>query len=279
MNPGLIILLVAGGALVFFFWVAIQVRTNSNPSPSYDFYGAGGGVPMDSVDVGVLRIAIDGRARKFVQGELAKIAKLADTATSEGRHTMLREVTLLLRRVRDAWVYGGAVNEPMRSMDNAKLAFDQHVNDARARFMHETVANEQGKLTSGDAPEFTPRSHEGEGLILVTIVVASNTELFTVASIGDGEHLRLALEAASNRTASDLVAIEIVWQPSEENDRLSSIELEAKYPRPDLIPIRGALVGKEFCTYCGGPYPAELVSCPHCGAPAVGHDTAMPRAA
>jgi hypothetical protein len=50
------------------------------------------------------------------------------------------------------------------------------------------------------------------------------------------------------------------------------MELEAKYPRPDLIPIQGALVGNTFCSYCGGPFPAELVSCPHCGAPAPGRE-------
>jgi len=223
---------------------------------------------FEGVDVGVMRIAIDGRARKFVQTELARIAKVADTATEEGRLTMLREVTLLLRRVRDAWVYGGAVNEPMRSLDAAKAAFDGHVDDARSRFQHETVSNVQGVKTSAAAPEYTRRSDEGEGVILVSIIVAARTELFTITQIGDGEELRKALEAASHRPATDLVAIEIIWEPSEENDRMSSIELEAKYPRPDLIPITGALVGKTFCTYCGGPYPAELVSCPHCGAPA-----------
>jgi hypothetical protein len=108
--------------------------------------------------------------------------------------------------------------------------------------------------------------------------VAARTELFTVAHIGSGEDLRKALEAASHRPASDLVAIEIIWQPAEDADRLSSMELEAKYPPPELIPITGALVGKTFCTYCGGPFPAELVSCPHCGAPAR-EDPAAPRAA
>jgi hypothetical protein len=89
-----------------------------------------------------------------------------------------------------------------------------------------------------------------------------------VKNIGTGEDLRTALEGAPHRAASDLVAIEIVWQPSEETDRMSSMELEAKYPHPELIPIANALVGKTFCEYCGGPFPAELVSCPHCGAPA-----------
>ncbi len=236
---------------------------------TYNLTGHLGTVDDDygSTDVTVLRVALDGRARKFVQAELSRIAKTADTRTAVGRHAMLAEVTLMLRRVRDAWVYGGAVNEPMRTSSGAKITFDKHVRDARARFRDETIRNADGTVTTKPAPEHTPRSHEGDGLILVSIIVAARTELVTVKHIGDGEDLRKALEAASLRSPSELIAIEIVWQPSEDADRLSSIELEAKYPHPDLIPIQGALVGKTFCAYCSGPYPAELITCPHCGAP------------
>jgi uncharacterized membrane protein len=227
-------------------------------------------VPIDAVDVSVLRVAIDGRARKFVQSELARIGKLADTSTPEGRATMLREVALTLRRLRDAWVYAGAVNEPMRALTSQKEVFDRYCNDARARYREETVRNEQGVKTATPAGSYTPRTDEGAGLILVSIIIAARRELFTVREIGSGADLTSALEAAGTLDASTLVAVEIVWQPSEDNDRMSSLELEAKYPRPELIPLTNALVGKVFCTYCGGPYPAELVSCPHCGAPAAG---------
>lgn len=230
--------------------------------------------PMDAVDVTVLRIAIDGRARKFVQTELKRIAQAADTGTAGGRVIMLREVALMLRKLHDAWVYGGAVNEPMRSIQQAKTVFDRHVDDARARFREETIRNEQGSITRTQASEYSPRSDEGAGLILVTLVVAARRELFTVQRIGSGDDLRQALESASQMSPTSLVAIEIIWQPSEDEDRLSSMELEAKYPRPDLIPIQNALVGKTFCSYCGGPFPAELVSCPHCGAPAPGREKA-----
>jgi uncharacterized membrane protein len=226
--------------------------------------------PIDSVDVSVLRIAVDGRARKFVQTELKQIADTTDTSTKDGRTAMLRQVALLLRRLKDAWVYGGAINEPMRDLGGAKPVFDRYVDDARSRFREETVRNEQGKKTATSASSYTPRSDEGAGLILVSIIVAARRELFTVNRIGNGDDLRQALDAASQLTPASLVAIEIVWQPSEDADRLSSMELEAKYPRPDLIPIQGALVGKTFCSYCAGPFPAELVTCPHCGAPAPG---------
>src|SRR4029079_4759522 len=113
---------------------------------------------------------------------------------------------------------------------------------------------------------------EGQGLLLVSLVIAARRELFTVTRIGNGDDLRAALEAASQLAPTALVAIEVIWQPSEDEDRLSSLELEARYPRPDVIPIQGALVGKMFCDHCGGPFPAELVSCPHCGAPAPGRE-------
>jgi uncharacterized membrane protein len=226
--------------------------------------------PIDTVDVSVLRIAVDGRARKFVQTELKQIADTTDTSTKDGRTAMLRQVALLLRRIKDAWVYGGAVNEPMRDLSGSKSVFDRYVDDARARFREETIRNEQGQKTQAAASTYTPHSDEGAGLILVSIIVAARRELFTVNKIGNGDDLRQALDAASQLTPATLVAIEIVWEPSEDDDRLSSMELEAKYPRPDIIPIQGALVGKTFCAYCAGPFPAELVTCPHCGAPAPG---------
>jgi len=267
LPPGVAFFLLIGICAVWFIAAAMKSSMSSDVNAPLSM-GLGDYTPIDSVDVTVLRIAVDGRARKFVQSELKRIGGIADTKTAEGRATMLREVALLLRRLRDAWVYGGAVNEPMRDLSGAKPVFDQYVMDARARFREETVRNEQGTKTATAASAYTPRSEEGAGLILVSIVIAARRELFTVNAIGTGDDLRQALDAASQLTPANLVAIEIVWQPSEDEDRLSSMELEAKYPRPDLIPITGALVGKTFCTYCGGPFPAELVSCPHCGAPA-----------
>jgi uncharacterized membrane protein len=278
-GPSVFVWLMIGLAVVIIVFAAYRMMRPRDNDASWAGMPFVDAAPVDAVDVSVLRVAIDGRARKFVQAELARIAKVADTATDEGRLAMLREVALLLRRVRDAWVYGGAVNEPMRSMNAAQAVFDGHVDDARVRFTHETISNVQG-VKSGIAPEdSTPRSDQGAGVILVSIIVAARSELFTVAHIDNGEDIRKALEAAAHRSASDLVAIEVVWMPSEDDDRMSSIELEAKYPRPDLIPIRDALVGKTFCDYCGGPFPAELVSCPHCGAPTAGHPHAEAKAA
>jgi uncharacterized membrane protein len=224
--------------------------------------------PSGKVDVSVLRVAIDGRARKFIQTELKQIAHSCDTSTTEGRVAMITRVAVLLRKVKDAWVYGGARNEPSAQIGMMKPIFDRHVDDARTRFERETISNVQGTKRRDDPGDLSWRSDEGEGLILVSIILAARGELYTVSSIADGEDLRKALEAILYIDERQLVAVDVVWMPAEENDRMSSIELVAKYPHPDLIAIRGALVGKAFCTYCSGPFPAELQTCPHCGAPA-----------
>jgi uncharacterized membrane protein len=175
---------------------------------------------------------------------------------------------VLLRKVKDAWVFGGAHNEQSGPIGRMKPIYDRHVDDARTRFRRETISNVQGQQRRDAPGDLTWRSDEGEGLILVSIILAARGELYTVSQIGDGEDLRRALEALMYISADQLVAVDVVWMPSEEHDRMSSLELAASYPRPDLIPIRGALVGKAFCTYCAGPFPAELQTCPHCGAPA-----------
>jgi hypothetical protein len=193
-----------------------------------------------NIDVTVLRFGVDATPGKFVSSELERLTKQLDATTEDGRSKLLREIGLTLRRVRAGWIYGGAVNEPMRSLGEAKGVFAKHIDDARLR----------GESTAGT------------GIVVITVVVVARGELLTVDSI-DAEHLRRALEAAAYRDAADIIDIGVVAA------RCASVqELEAQYPRPHLVPLTVVGIDKTFCTYCGGPLPADLVGCPHCGAPA-----------
>lgn len=193
-----------------------------------------------NVDVTVLRFAIDASPGKFVSTELERLTKQFDATTAEGRSQLLREIGLALRRVRAGWIYGGAVNEPMRSLGEAKAVFAKHIDEARLR----------GEATAGI------------GIVVITIVVAARGELLTVDNI-DAEHLRRALEAASYRDASEIIDVGVVAARC-----ASAQELEARYPRPHLVPLMAVGTDKTFCSYCGGPFPIGLVACPSCGAPA-----------
>lgn len=245
--------------LAFAMFIAVNMKRRGQ--------GAGGHAmgPGGAIDVTVLRVVVDWRERKFIQSELDRIARSADTRTAPGLVRMLREVTVVLRRVRDAWLYAGIVNaKPMRAPE-AEAWFQQHAQDARTRFRQELIRNAEGAMATRTAGELDARSEEGEGLVLITLIVAARGHLLDFHDLADAEQVRRCLESLGSLTSVALTAVEIVWSPAAENDRMSSAELERLYP--DVQKIRGSsLAGRIHCTYCGGPFPAELLSCPHCGA-------------
>lgn len=173
-----------------------------------------------STDVSVLGIAVDNSVAKFVQDGLARLPSDA---------TKMRELGLLLRRVRDAWLAAGVINEPVRRDDEAMAVFAKHVANVRA-------------LQS-----------TGGAMLLVTIVVAAHGELATVSNAAAAEEVRRALESAAYR--DDIVALEVITTGI--GDLL-----------PGMVRLTTSLAGKIVCKSCGAPFPAELVDCPHCGAPA-----------
>jgi hypothetical protein len=56
---------------------------------------------------------------------------------------------------------------------------------------------------------------------------------------------------------------------------MSSAELEQHYPDLTLIDP-ASIAGRVFCSYCRGPFPMELLKCPHCGAPVDSKDGGPP---
>ncbi len=236
--------------------IGAKIFTSRRPSewtPPVEYPSA----PAGSVDVTALRIGIDGRASKFVRTELEAIAKTYADNTAETRARKLREVSVMLRRVRDSWIYGGANNEPMRPPAEAFTMFAKHVDEARSR-----VRGGSQSITSHGPPV---------SLILVSVIVVARGELMTVTELATGEDLRRALESAAHRAPDEILALEVVWIP-EGDAQVSSIDLESVYRRSELHPLEGAVVGKVFCKFCNGPFPGELVSCPHCGGPAPGRE-------
>ena len=110
------------------------------------------------------------------------------------------------------------------------------------------------------------RAEEGEGTVVVTIVLASRRPMQGF-HLADAAQVRAALSDRGALQGAQLVALEVIWSPAAENDRMSTAELEAVYPELKLIDPN-SIAGRIFCTYCNGPFAAELISCPHCGAPA-----------
>ena len=262
----LIVLLVGGGFILLVKLAGARATSIAIPNDLYD--GSGGGSHGSSfasrMDVTALKLGIDWRARQFVQKELERIAKTCDTSSKPGLMKMLRETTTVLRRVMPSWLYAGATNARPTAAANAERMFRREAQEARSRFQQELIRNVDGQVSASQAHGSIALSEEGEGIVVVTVVVAAREELIDIHDPENSESMRRALEALGSMPQGSLVAVEIVWSPAEEDDRMSSAELEVLYP--ELHRIRGSTVaGRVFCSFCSGPYPAELVSCPHCG--------------
>jgi uncharacterized membrane protein len=227
--------------------------------------GGAAGATVGRIDVSVLRLGLDWRARPFVQQELARIASVADTRTHHGLLQMLREVALLLRRTRDSWIYAGVVNSAPLAPGYAEQLFRAEVGRARAGFRHELIRAADGAVTTAAAPsDLGPRAEEGPGLVVITVAVAAGTPLIDFHDPANAEEVRRWLEAISQLHTGSLNAVEVIWTPAVDQDRMSSVELETFYPEMKRIRSE-TIVGSTECRYCRGRFPAELLSCPHCG--------------
>ncbi len=249
-----------------------QMRARRNLS------GMGGGTYAPShgargwgqVDISAIQLGIDWRARRDLQAHLERMARSGQTGTPAGLANLLRETVLSIRRAELSWLYTAVANYHPMSAASAEGIFRQLGVDARSRFRQEVVRNVDGQKTSQQADAMRARPEEGEGVVVITLIVAARREILDVLQAQDAAKIKALLDdmvAVANPQM--LVAMEVIWSPAAENDRMSTAELESLYPHLKKIDER-SIAGRIFCDYCKGPYAAELLNCPHCGAPAPG---------
>jgi uncharacterized membrane protein len=228
------------------------------------------------VDISAVRLGIDWRARRELQAKLERLARSGRTSTKAGLAELLRETVLELRRAELSWLYCNVANYHPMSSAQAEGIFRQLSVEARSKFREELVRETDGQRSSREASALRARPEEGEGVVVITLIVAAKREILDVTAVDDAGRIKALLDdltAVANPYS--LVAMEVVWSPAAEDDRMSTAELEAVYPNLKKIDER-SVAGRVFCSYCRGPFAAELLRCPHCGAPAPGADAAQP---
>ncbi len=227
----------------------------------------GGYLGPNAMYVSAISLGLDWRARAALQAHLKRLAETGDTHSPAGLAQLLSEVVLALRRNELSWLYAAYRDEGSLAPANAQPTFGRLAQDYRSRFRSEVVrAAGGGAVVRADAPAMAAQESEGEGTVVVTIVVAARRPLQSF-HLDDANQIRAALSDRGALLPQQLVALEVIWSPAEENDRMSSAELEAVYPELKLIDPN-SIAGRIFCAYCKGPFAAELLNCPHCGAPA-----------
>jgi uncharacterized membrane protein len=216
----------------------------------------------NGIDLVSVQIAVDWRARPAMQRELARLAHGA-TRSHRGLHRLLRATVHALRAERLSWLYASVKDHRPMSPPIAESTFQRLASSARAAFEDEVVRAIDGTVQTIDGGPRTAREEEGAGVVVVTIVAASHAEIVDVRA-SDARAVDRVLAALEALEADDLVALEVVWTPALEEDRLSTAELEVQHPELQKLTDIG---GRVICGYCGGPYAMELAKCPHCGGP------------
>ena len=177
-----------------------------------------------------------------------------------------RETAQLLSQHLDAaYMTQHALSEGI-AMQTAQQYFDAAVSDARGRFIVETMRNDAGGVRKVTGPKVTARAEEGGGFVVVTIVVGRRGGFFGFQPPTSRPALAQDLQAILQGDAN-LNAMEVIWQPSDQNDVMSSAEMAQVFK--ELRPIDpDARVPRRACAYCKSVFAAELHTCPNCGAPA-----------
>lgn len=255
-----VFLFVFGGLVIFFLVLAPFAK--SQPGP--------GGAVGSEMFLSSLVLGIDWHARRELQGKLAALAAEGLGGTPEGRARMLREVVLALERAELSWLYVACDEPESLSSAAAQPAFLAACHKARSRFHRELIRNEGGEVTTEAAVPMTIRPEEGAGTVVVSLILVARRPLAGRTGMADAAEISAALADRAAVTSLELVAIEVAWSPAAEDDRMSTAELEQHYPELLLIDPQ-SIAGRIFCSYCGGVFAMELLSCPHCGAAVESH--------
>ena len=259
-------------AFGFLAYMVFTRRRSSSPVVMHAVPDAFAHVPPNLLyDVSALTIAIDWRARRTVQEQLASMRAhpnhphaTPDIASgrAESRAELLetlRRTANLLKEQRVAWLYAGGRDVPPAIQSVAQARFQEMVADLRTRYRHE--------LRGEDWVGTKPKPEEGEGVVVVSIVVAARGDLFALERADRADAVERHLDRLAD-AGLELQAFEVIWSPAAEDDRMSTAELAVVYPElTKLDPTSAA--GRVFCGHCNAPYAGELESCPACGAPRI----------
>ncbi|MEC8441751.1 MAG: DUF1517 domain-containing protein [Cyanobacteriota bacterium] len=178
-------------------------------------------VNMIQVQVGLLASA------KSLQDDLRGLAASSDTSTSTGLQRLLQESTLALLRQPELWVYANAESGKV-PFNNAEATFNRLSMNERSKLDAELTSNVGGRSLSTVSASIGEADATSE-FIVVTLLVAS-TASATLKGANTGEDLRQTLRILGSTASSELMALEVIWQPEGRGDVLSAEELLTAYP-------------------------------------------------
>ncbi|KAH7280035.1 hypothetical protein KP509_37G049500 [Ceratopteris richardii] len=172
-----------------------------------------------------LQVGLLGMARSLQQ-DLDRIAERADTSTPDGLHYILTETVLSLLRHPDYCISGYSSADVKRNSESGEKLFNELSLEERAKFDEETIVNVNSIFRRGPSK---PSSGFNNEYIVVTVLVAAEGE-FKLPAINSNLDLKEALRKLGSIPKDQVLAVEVLWTPQDQNDTLSERELLRDYP-------------------------------------------------
>ena len=166
---------------------------------------------------------------RSLQRDLQTSANTASTDTVTGLASALQDVVMALMRHSDYWRYGVVQVQPASTLDDAERAFNQVVNQERAKLSEELTVNVDGVRRQTPRSESAPSNEVGQYLV-VTLIVATGYPEFTAYQTPSPKDIEGTLQRLGTLLTSDLLAFEVMWSPENPDDSLTEDELIAEYP-------------------------------------------------
>lgn len=208
--------------------IANAMRGNGGDGPTMGGYErpeaiSSGPVTLVQLQIGLLASAKD------LQQDLRQLAATSDTSSSTGLQRVLQETTLALLRHPDLWVYANLENGSV-PFNAAESTFNRLSMTERSKLREELTTNVGGQRSSSAADQSTVGDADATNeFIAVTVLVASRRSV-NLKGIDNSEGLRESLRILGSTSSSDLMALEVIWQPDGAGDVLSADELVTAYP-------------------------------------------------
>ena len=166
---------------------------------------------------------------KEIQVELRQLANSANTSSSSGLQRILQNTTLCLLRKPELWAYSN-IETGLVPYSSAESTFNRISITERSKLKAELISNFSGQITASNNSDLIQGEADPTNeYIAITIIVASKSDLKFNENT-TSEKITEALKTLGSITSSDLIALEVIWQPEGEGEALREEELITQYP-------------------------------------------------
>ncbi|KAL5718464.1 hypothetical protein ACHQM5_011364 [Ranunculus cassubicifolius] len=183
----------------------------------------------DTTSVIKLQVCLSGDMVRSLQKDLDEIAQLADTSTNEGLNYVLKETILALLRHPECAASAYSSVDVKLNLANGEKQFNQFSIQEREKFDNETLVNVNNIKRKKDLkiePEII-ESNTQYIVVTILVVVSGVQKLDQITSVTD---LKKALRNLGSVSSEEIKAVEVLWTPQQENERISEVTLLLDYP-------------------------------------------------